>query len=79
MGGAAVDLCSVGCGRLDVFYERGLQLWDVAAGGLVAREAGACVTDLDGEESWSGMVVAAPPKLHEPLLALLREAGAGAA
>jgi myo-inositol-1(or 4)-monophosphatase len=79
MGGAAIDLCSVGCARLDVFYERGLNLWDVAAGGLVAAEAGALVTDLEGRPSWSGMVVAAPPALHEPLLDLLREAGAGAA
>jgi myo-inositol-1(or 4)-monophosphatase len=79
MGGAAVDLCSVGCARLDVFYERGLNLWDVAAGGLIAREAGALVTDIEGRPSWSGMVVAAPPALHEPLLELLREAGAGTA
>jgi myo-inositol-1(or 4)-monophosphatase len=79
MGGAALDLCSVGCARLDVFYERGLNLWDVAAGGLVAAEAGALVTDLEGRPTWSGMVVAAPPALHEPLLELLREAGAGEA
>lgn len=79
MGGAALDLCSVGCARLDVFYERGLNLWDVVAGGLVAREAGARVTDLEGNDTWSGMVVAAPPALHEPLLELLRSAGAGTA
>jgi myo-inositol-1(or 4)-monophosphatase len=77
MGGAALDLCSVGLGRLDAFYERGLNLWDVAAGGLVAREAGALVTDLEGRAAWSGMIVAAPPSLHEPLLELLRSAGAG--
>lgn len=79
MGGAALDLCSVGCARLDAFYERGLNLWDVAAGALVAREAGALVTDLDGSPAWSGMIVAAPPRLHEPLLDLLRSAGAGTA
>jgi myo-inositol-1(or 4)-monophosphatase len=79
MGGAALDLCSVGCARLDVFYERGLNLWDVAAGGLVAAEAGALVTDLEGRPTWSGMVVAAPPDLHEPLLELLRDARAGEA
>ncbi|HEX7094290.1 MAG TPA: inositol monophosphatase family protein [Acidimicrobiales bacterium] len=79
MGGAALDLCSVGCARLDAFYERGLNLWDVAAGGLVAREAGALVTDLDGNPVWSGMIVAAPPRLHHTLLELLRDAGAGAA
>jgi myo-inositol-1(or 4)-monophosphatase len=79
MGGAALDLCSVGCARLDVFYERGLNLWDVAAGGLVAAEAGALVTDLEGRPTWSGMVVAAPPTVHQALLELLREAGAGEA
>ncbi|HEV8296839.1 MAG TPA: inositol monophosphatase family protein [Acidimicrobiales bacterium] len=75
MGGAATDLCSVGCARLDVFYERGLNVWDVAAGGLVAQEAGAVVTDLDGNPTWSGTIVAAPPRLLAPLLSLLREAG----
>ena len=50
-----------------------------AAIGAVAAEAGALVTALDGAASWSGMIVAAPPVLHEPLLDLLREAGAGSA
>ena len=40
-GSAAIDLCSVACGRLDAYYERGLNPWDIAAGGLIAREAGA--------------------------------------
>ena len=39
-GSAAVDLCSVAAGRLDAYYERGLNYWDFAAGGLIAREAG---------------------------------------
>ena len=39
-GAAALDLCSVACGRLDAYYERGLAPWDLAAGGLVATEAG---------------------------------------
>ena len=43
-GAAALDLCSVACGRLDAYYERGLAPWDLAAGGLVATEAGAVVT-----------------------------------
>jgi myo-inositol-1(or 4)-monophosphatase len=41
MGSAALDLCSVAAGRVDAFVEEGLNLWDVAAGGLVATEAGA--------------------------------------
>ena len=41
LGSAALDLCSVACGRVDAYVEEGLQLWDLAAGGLVATEAGA--------------------------------------
>ncbi len=41
LGSAALDLCSVAAGRLDAFVEEGLNSWDVAAGGLVATEAGA--------------------------------------
>jgi myo-inositol-1(or 4)-monophosphatase len=41
LGSAALDLCSVGCGRVDAFVEEGLNVWDMAAGGLVATEAGA--------------------------------------
>ncbi|WP_055474206.1 inositol monophosphatase family protein, partial [Streptomyces pathocidini] len=40
-GSAAIDLCDVACGRLDGYYERGLNPWDYAAGALIAREAGA--------------------------------------
>jgi myo-inositol-1(or 4)-monophosphatase len=78
MGGAALDLCSVGCGRLDAFYEHGLNAWDIAAGGLVAVEAGARLTDLAGEPTWTGDVVVAPPALHDALLDLLRSGGAHA-
>ena len=42
-GAAALDLCSVACGRLDAYYERGLAPWDLAAGGLIARRPGPCV------------------------------------
>jgi myo-inositol-1(or 4)-monophosphatase len=41
LGAAALDLCSVAAGRVDGFVEEGLNAWDVAAGGLVATEAGA--------------------------------------
>lgn len=72
MGSAALDLCSVAAGRLDVYYERGLHPWDHAAGALVAVEAGAHVgafgADAEGEE----LLIAAAPDLYatfEPLLA----------
>lgn len=47
-GSAALDLCSVACGRFDAFWEFGLNSWDTAAGMLVATEAGGTVTDLSG-------------------------------
>ena len=56
MGAAAVDLCSVACGRVDAYYERGLNHWDLAAGTLIARGRGREVGELD-----DGTVVAAPP------------------
>ena len=47
-GSAALDLCSVACGRFDAFWEFGLSSWDTAAGMLLVREAGGVVTDLAG-------------------------------
>lgn len=68
---ASLDLCDVACGRLDGFYEQGLQPWDVAAGRLVVAEAGGHVTGLRGLPPSDQMVVAAGPGLHPLLLALL--------
>jgi fructose-1,6-bisphosphatase/inositol monophosphatase family enzyme len=76
MGAASVDLCSVACGRVDAYYERGLKPWDFAAGALVAREAGALVTDLDGGDPSEAFTLAATPALSVPLARLLRDAGA---
>ena len=70
-GSAAVDLCSVAAGRLDGFFERGLNYWDFAAGGLIAREAGAMVGGLAAQAESSSMVVAAGPGLFRQLDAFL--------
>ena len=72
-----MDLCSVACGRLDAYYERGLAPWDVAAGGLIAREAGATVGDLAGGSGSGDFVLAAAPGLFEALRSILDAAGAG--
>ena len=48
-GAAALDLAYVAAGRVDAYYERGLQLWDEAAGRLLVHEAGGVVEDLSGE------------------------------
>jgi myo-inositol-1(or 4)-monophosphatase len=66
-GSAAVDLCSVAAGRLDAFFERGLNYWDYAAGGLIAREAGALVGGLSGRAESTSMTVAAGPELFQHL------------
>ena len=57
-GAAALDLCLVACGRVDGYYERGLEPWDWAAGRLIVAEAGAAVTELAGEPA--GLVAASP-------------------
>ncbi|MEY2423831.1 MAG: monophosphatase [Acidimicrobiaceae bacterium] len=79
MGAASVDLCSVACGRLDAYYERGLGPWDLAAGALIAEEAGATVGDLTGGPPSGEFTMAASSGLFEPLRALLDTAGAGTA
>jgi myo-inositol-1(or 4)-monophosphatase len=66
-GSAAVDLCSVAAGRMDAFFERGLNHWDYAAGGLIAREAGAMVGGLAGRAESTSMAVAAGPELYQQL------------
>jgi myo-inositol-1(or 4)-monophosphatase len=70
-GAAAVDLCSLAAGRLDAFYERGLHEWDFAAGGLIAREAGAEVAGLHGRPPSESMTLAAGPGLFASLHDLL--------
>jgi len=67
-GAAALDLCMVACGRLDGYYERGLNAWDWAAGSLIATEAGATVRPLPGEPF--GLVVASP-SIAAPLFDLV--------
>jgi myo-inositol-1(or 4)-monophosphatase len=76
MGSAAMDLCHVARGRVDAYYERGLSWWDLAAGALIAREAGAVVTALDGGRVVPGSVFAATPGIAAPLRALLGALGA---
>jgi myo-inositol-1(or 4)-monophosphatase len=73
MGSASLDLCAAAAGTLDAYYERGLQPWDHAAGGLVAREAGLLVGGLGGRPPSEDLVVAAPPALFGPLTALLAQ------
>ena len=76
-GAAALDLAYVACGRLDAYWERGPQAWDMAAGILLVREAGGHVTDYDGAEDTileGTRVVSSNGLLHDELLAVIAEA-----
>ena len=68
-GSAALDLSYVAAGRLDGFFEFGLEIWDTAAGTLMIQEAGGIVTNLTGKASHleSGDVLAGNPKVHDAL------------
>ncbi len=78
-GSAALDLAYVACGRFDGFWELRLKPWDIAPGILIAREAGALVSDMDGGEGMlaNGDVVASAPGLHAAMLAVIAEARRG--
>jgi len=71
-GSAALDLCAVAAGHLDAYFEEGVQRWDVAAGGLVAREAGAVMTPCTPTGIPTGWLVAGAtlhPELEQALTA----------
>ena len=71
-GAAALDLCYVAAGRLDAFFETGLAPWDLAAGGLIIREAGGIISGLDGSENYlkTGHVLCGTPKIYAALAKL---------
>ena len=69
LGSAAIDLCYVGAGFLDGYWELALHRWDVAAGRLIAAEAGADIVDLRPDRRYS--VMASAPGLTEQLKRLI--------
>jgi myo-inositol-1(or 4)-monophosphatase len=74
LGSAALDLAYIACGRFDGYWETSLKSWDLAAGALIAQEAGALVTDLDGSPDYLSpphSILAANPVLHPQLLRML--------
>lgn len=70
-GSCCADLCSLAAGRVDAYYERGVQAWDVAAGALIVEEAGGRVGGLPGAPAGPELTVAAGPGTFEALQALL--------
>ena len=72
-GSAALDLCLVACGRFDGFWEQHLNPWDTAAGALIAKEAGATVTDFSNKPFTVDKkeILATNGKIHKEMLLLL--------
>jgi len=75
-GGAAIDLASVAAGRLDAYFEQGLQPWDQAAGALLVTEAGGVVTGLSAASPSFRMVLAGHPDTVAALDEALQRLGA---
>ena len=77
-GSAALDLAFVAAGRFDLYWERNLQSWDMAAGVLIVREAGGYVSDCDGNDAMltKGHIVAGNETLQKELLQILKKTSA---
>jgi myo-inositol-1(or 4)-monophosphatase len=75
LGSAALDICYVACGRVDGFWEQGLNAWDIAAGVLLVEEAGGRVTALDGGpfNLRAGRIVATNGPLHDDMLRVVEQ------
>lgn len=76
LGSAALDLCYVACGRFEGFWELRLKTWDIAAGALIAEQAGALVTDIRGNPGYMAhpqSILAANPTLHNAMLHVLHD------
>lgn len=74
-GAASLDLAYVAAGRFDAFWERDLNIWDVAAGAALVREAGGMISEIDGGKNFltGGSILAANPEVYEKAMALLKD------
>jgi len=73
-GSAALDLCYVAAGRVDAYFEMGVKAWDIAAGELIAREAGALACDFVGGHNYlkEGNIVVAAPRVVKEILSKIQ-------
>ncbi len=73
-GSAAYDICMIACGRAEVFFEKALQPWDIAAGTLIIKEAGGIVINYEGKEislSTPNDIIFANPKAYDEFKTLI--------
>jgi len=75
LGSAAIDLCWVAAGRMDGFWEQGLQVWDTMAGAIVVEEAGGRVSSLDGTpwKPHDGQILASNSHVHDQMVGVIRD------
>jgi myo-inositol-1(or 4)-monophosphatase len=76
LGAAAIDMCAIASGRMDGFWELGLNAWDTAAGWVIIEEAGGLVTKMDGSpfDNYSASLLCTNGKIHKEMLTVLEEA-----
>ena len=70
-GAASIDMCFVACGRFDAYFEENLHSWDIAAGDLIAREAGCQTGDFEGNAIRPAQVLVSPPQIFRQLSTLI--------
>ena len=75
-GAAAIDLCFVACGRIDAYFEENLHQWDIAAGILIAHEAGCRSGDFSGNSARPAEILTAAPAIFDQLSQLIMAASA---
>jgi myo-inositol-1(or 4)-monophosphatase len=75
LGSAAMDLVYVAAGRMDAFYEYGLNAWDIAAGCVILKEAGGKVTDFSGQENYlfGREILATNASIHHSFLEVIQK------
>ena len=73
-GSAAVDLAYVAAGRFEVFYEYGLNAWDIAAGAFIVKQAGGTVSDFNGGDAFvfGKEIVASNALVHDEFMEVVR-------
>jgi myo-inositol-1(or 4)-monophosphatase len=75
LGAASIDMCAIASGRMDGFWEHGLNPWDTAAGWILIEEAGGLVTKMDGSpfDNYQGNLLCTNGKIHREMLSVLEE------